>query len=52
MLIAWLAALVAIVGLVVFLAAKEKAAEIGRIMFFVGLLLCVWVAGQRTIHIP
>ena len=52
MLVAWLSVLVAFVGVLLFVVAKEKLSEVGRIMFFVALFIALWVTGQRTIHIP
>ncbi len=48
-----LPALVALLGLVVYLAAANpKAAELGRIGFFVGLLWGVFLFAHVTVHVP
>ncbi len=45
--------LVAIVGLLIYaLSSSAKLAEIGRLMFFAGLLTALFVFGQGHIHLP
>ncbi len=42
--------LVAVVGVLIYaLATNAKLSEIGRLMFFVGLFFCVWVASGRVL---
>jgi hypothetical protein len=52
MLVALLPALVALVGLVVYvLATNAKAAEIGRLMFGAGLLVTLFVVARTTVRL-
>jgi len=47
-----IAAVVALVGLVVYvLASNAKAQEIGRILFFAGVLALLLLFGGRAIHL-
>jgi Na+/phosphate symporter len=54
MLIAWLAVVVAIAGALLYaLSSNAKVAEMGRILFFAGVLVTLFAAGGKTtIHIP
>jgi Na+/phosphate symporter len=52
MLISIVAVIVALVGLILYLlASNPKAAEIGRILFFCGVMAAVLAAGNHTIHL-
>jgi len=52
MLVALLPALVALVGLVVYvLASNGKAQEIGRLMFACGLLVTMFVVARTTVRL-
>ena len=52
MLIALVPAVVCLVGLVVYLLAKEgKPAELGRLVFFVGLLWLVYVLAGKVVKL-
>lgn len=49
MLISWFVVLIALLGLLLFALAKGDAKEIGRIMFFCGLLItCAMLAGRAV----
>lgn len=49
MLIAWFSIIVAVIGLLIYvLAGKAEVKEIGRIMFFCGLLVALFAFGGRT----
>lgn len=51
--IAWLAILVGIVGILIyFISTKPKVEVVGKLMFFVGLLVTVWSVGGKMIRIP
>lgn len=50
MMIAILPLLVAIVGLLMFaLSSNAKVAEIGKILFWTGTLVTLWIAGGKTV---
>lgn len=52
MLIAIAPLVVCLGGLLIFVLAKEdKIKEIGRLLFFAGLLVTLWFAGAKTIKI-
>jgi hypothetical protein len=51
MMIALLPFLVLLVGLLMYALCDGKLVEIGRIMFFVGLLVLVWTMAGKTLHI-
>lgn len=52
--VSWLVLLIMIVGLVLYFGSdKPKIAEVGRIMFQIGLFfLCAAFAGTKLFHIP
>ncbi len=53
MLVAWLALVVALLGLVLYMVATNaKAAELGRIMFFAGLLVTLFGLARHLVHVP
>lgn len=53
MLIAYLPALVALVGLLMFvLSSNPKVAKIGDIMLWTGLLVTLFTVAGKAIHIP
>lgn len=52
MLITWVPLLVAIIGLIMYLACKDKLVRVGEILFFCGVLVTLLAMGARTIHIP
>lgn len=46
-------ALVAVLGVLVYaLASNPKVAELGRIAFFCGLLVAVWILAGDKLHLP
>lgn len=52
MLISWVVVLVALVGLLVYmLSANPKAQEVGRIMFFAGLLVACFMLAGRSVRL-
>lgn len=52
MLIGWLVALIAVAGLIIYMvAANAKVAEVGRIMFFCGLLVTCALLGGHSFRI-
>lgn len=53
MIIAWIAVVVALVGVLAYaLSANAKIAEIGRIAFFVGLFWTVASLAKQVVHLP
>lgn len=53
MLISWVVLLVALVGLLMWvLSNNPKVSEIGKVMFFCGLLVTCLVLGGKTVKIP
>lgn len=53
MVIAWVVVLVALVGLVMYvLPGNGERKEIGRLMFFAGLLVALFMMGGRTVRLP
>jgi Na+/phosphate symporter len=52
MVISILALLVCIIGLLIYvLASNPKLSEIGRLMFFAGLLATLLAVGQKVVHL-
>jgi Na+/phosphate symporter len=52
MALAWIALVVCIVGALVYaLASNAKAAELGRIAYFVGLFVTIWHLGTALVRI-
>lgn len=53
MFIAIIPLVVALVGLLMYVIPQSntKVTEIGRILFFCGVLVTLWLAGNKTVHI-
>jgi hypothetical protein len=53
MIVAWAPLLIAILGLLIYgYAGKEKAVEVGRLLFFCGVFWLVYKLAGKTIQIP